>query len=138
MYRLVSTGVMVSNSWFIRGMPSVVTFSTWVSPRWKRAEPWAVGSRSTSADSGRIWDVVRPSIRSPSSTIRLRTSFLVRPLTAALISRSRSGNSGAKVAMIDFVASSRAAFRSALAVKPLAFWTRSVPTAATRSQTSSP
>ena len=86
MYRLYSTGVMVSSSWFMRGMPSVVTFSTWVSPRWKSAEPWAVGNRSTSADSGRMSVVVRPSMRRPSSTIRLRTSFLVRLRTAALIS----------------------------------------------------
>ena len=36
----------------MRGMPSVVTLSTWVSPRWNRPEPWAVGMRPTSADSG--------------------------------------------------------------------------------------
>ena len=75
---------MVSSSWFIRGMPSVVTLSTCVSPRWKSAEPWAVGRRSTSADSGRMSAVPRPSMRTPSSTMRLRTSFLVRPRMARL------------------------------------------------------
>ena len=38
----------------MRGMPSVVTLSTWVSPRWNRPEPWAVGMIPTSADSGRM------------------------------------------------------------------------------------
>ena len=138
MYRLWSSGVMVSSSWFIRGMPRVVTLSTWVSPRWNSAEPWAVGNRSTSADSGRMSVVVRPSMRRPSSTIRLRTSFLVRPRTAALISPSRSGNSPASSAMMVAVASARAALRSALAVMVLAAATASVPTASTRSHTSSP
>ena len=116
MYRLWSSGVMVSSSWFMRGMPRVVTLSTWVSPRWNRAEPWAVGNRSTSADSGRMSVVVRPSMRRPSSTIRLRTSFLVRPRTAALISPSRLGELGGQLAsMMTSVAASRAALRSALA-----------------------
>ena len=69
---------MVSSCWAIRGMPSVVTLSTWVSPRWKSAEPCAVGKRSTSALSGRMSVTPRPSMRRPSSTIRLRTSCLVR------------------------------------------------------------
>ena len=34
----------------MRGMPRVSTLSTWVSPRWKRPEPCAVGRISTSAD----------------------------------------------------------------------------------------
>ena len=129
---------MVSSNWFIRGMPRVVTLSTWVSPRWKRAEPCAVGNRSTSADSGRISVVVRPSMRMPSSTMRLRTSFLVRLRTAALISPSRSGNSAASSARMAVPASSRAALRSALAVMVLAEATGPVPTASTRSHTSSP
>ena len=123
---------MVSSIWFIRGMPRVVMFRTWVSPRWKRPEPWAVGRRSTSADRGRMSDVPRPSMRMPSSTIRLRTIFLVSERTAALISRSRSGNSGARSAMIDAVTSSRAALRSAFWVMALALVMGSVPTAATR------
>ena len=45
---------IVSSSWFIRGMPSVVTLSTCVSPRWKSPEPCAVGMRPTSAESGRM------------------------------------------------------------------------------------
>ena len=68
----------------MRGMPSVVTFSTWVSPRWKSAEPCAVGSRSISAESGRMSAVPRPSTRTPSSTMRLRTSFLVSERMARL------------------------------------------------------
>ena len=36
----------------MRGMPSVATLSTWVSPRWNRPEPCAVGMTPTSADSG--------------------------------------------------------------------------------------
>ena len=70
----------------MRGMPSVVTLTTWVSPRWNSAEPWVIGNRSISADSGRMSVTVRPSMRTPSSTMRLRTIFLVTDLTAALIS----------------------------------------------------
>ena len=116
---------MVSSSWFMRGMPRVVTFSTWVSPRWKRAEPWAVGKRPTSADSGRMSVVPRPSMRTPSSTMRLRTSFLVSERTAALISRSRSGNSGAELGD-DRPSWPRpsAALRSAFSVMALALATR--------------
>src|SRR5438105_11004769 len=61
----------------MRGMPRVVTLSTWVSPRWNRPEPWAVGITPTSADTGRRSVTPRPSMRTPSSTMRLRTSFLV-------------------------------------------------------------
>src|SRR5579871_4044500 len=88
MYRLVSSIPMVSSSWFMRGMPSVATSSTWVSPRWNRPEPCAVGITPTSADRGRMSVGPRPSMRMPSSTIRLRTNFLVSDRTAALISRS--------------------------------------------------
>ncbi len=70
--------------------------------------------------------------------MRLRTSFLVSPLTAALISRSRSGNSEERAETIVAVAVSRAPFRSALAVKALAAATDSEPVATTRSHTSSP
>ena len=37
------SGVRVSISWFMRGIAMVQTFSTWVSPRWNRPLPWAVG-----------------------------------------------------------------------------------------------
>ena len=77
-----------------RGMPSVVTLTTWVSPRWNSAEPCVIGNRSTSADSGRMlgrWCVRR--CAAPSSTMRRRTSFLVSERTAGLISPTRSGNS---------------------------------------------
>ena len=88
-----SPGVSVSRSWFIRGMASVQTFNTCVSPRWNRPEPWAVGSTPTSAETGRRSATPRPSMRTPSSTMRLRTSFLVSLRTASLISRSRPANS---------------------------------------------
>ena len=55
-------------------------------------------------------------MRMPSSTMRLRTIFLVSERTAGLISCSLSGNSPASWAMIDSVASSSAALRSALSV----------------------
>ena len=45
-----SSGPSVSSSWSMRGMPRVTTLSTWVSPRWNRPEPWAVGRTPTSAD----------------------------------------------------------------------------------------
>ncbi len=111
---------IVSSSWFIRGMPSVQTLSTWVSPRWNRAEPCAVGSRPTSAESGRMSVGPRPSMRMPSSTMRLRTIFFVYERAAARISRSRSGNSAASSATIASVASSRAALRSDLVVMAFA------------------
>src|SRR5919198_1085901 len=38
MYRFVSSGSSVSIIWVMRSIPSVVTFRTWVSPRWNRLE----------------------------------------------------------------------------------------------------
>ena len=111
----------------MRGMPRVVTLSTWVSPRWNSAEPWAVGKRSISADRGRMSDVPRPSTRTPSSTMRLRTSFLVSERMAALTSPARPSNSSASAAWISLPAASSAALRSALAVTRLALAMRSVP-----------
>ena len=121
----------------MRGMPSVVTLSTWVSPRWKSAEPCAVGSRSISAESGRMSAVPRPSTRTPSSTMRLRTSFLVSERMAALTSPGRSANSSPRAARISSPAASSAALRSALLVTRLALAMGSVPTASTRAHTSS-
>ena len=63
----------------MRGMPSVATDSTCVSPRWNRPEPCAVGDACpTSADSGRMSVVPRPSMRTPSLTMRA-----ARPSSAA-------------------------------------------------------
>ena len=45
---------IVSSVWAMRGIPRVVTFSTWVSPRSNRPDPCAVGMRPTSAFSGRM------------------------------------------------------------------------------------
>ena len=47
----------------MRGMPSVTTDSTWVSPRWNRPVPWAVGMIATSAERARMSVVPRPSMR---------------------------------------------------------------------------
>ena len=120
----------------MRGMPRVVTLSTWVSPRWKSAEPCAVGNRSISAESGRMSAVPRPSTRTPSSTMRLRTSFLVSDRMAALTSPGRSANSSPRAALISSPAASRAALRSALVVTRFALAMGSVPTASTRAHTS--
>ena len=60
MYRFVSSRSSVSIICVIRSIPRVVTFSTWVSPRSNRAEPWARGS---STDLGRE----RPDVRRPAA-----------------------------------------------------------------------
>ena len=57
MYRLESSGSSVSIICVIRSMPSVVTFRTWVSPRWNSAEPWARGMKPTSHEIWRISSV---------------------------------------------------------------------------------
>ena len=142
MKRLVVSGERLSISWFMRGMASVVTFSTWVSPRWNRPEPCAVGRTPTSADSGRRSFGPRPSMRPPSLTMRLRTSFLVRLRTASLISFSRPANSPgasrvpASSAIVAVVAASVAALRSALPAMRLAGASLSVATRSTASNTS--
>ena len=59
----------------MRSMPSVVTFSTCVSPRLNIAEPCARFSTPTSAESGRMSVAERPSRRMPSSITRLRMTF---------------------------------------------------------------
>ena len=122
----------------MRGMPRVATLSTWVSPRWNRPEPCTLGSTPTSADSGRMSVVPRPSMRRPSSTMRRRTSFLVSDRTAALISPSRPSNSEDSSAMMALVTSSVWELRSALSAMATTVATRSEPTADTRSKTSSP
>ena len=129
---------MVSSSCDMRGMPRVVMLSTWVSPRWKSPDPWAVGTTPTSAVTGRRSLTPRPSMRTPSSTMRRRTVFLVRALTASRISFSRPSNSAARVREIWAVASSRAALRSALLTMLVALETTSAPTSSTRAKTSWP
>ena len=66
-------------------MPRVVTFITCVSPRWNKPDPWAVGMIPTSEERGRISEGFLPSIRTSSSTIRLRTDSFVIERIAALI-----------------------------------------------------
>ena len=104
----------------MRGMPRVVTLTTWVSPRWNSAEPWVIGKRSISADSGRRSVTLRPSMRTPSSTMRRRTSFLVTDFTAALISPCARGTRSTSCSRIAAVAASSAPARSALVVTLLA------------------
>src|SRR5665213_2279903 len=118
-------------------MPSVVTLITWVSPRWKSAEPWVIGNRSSSADSGRMSVTPRPSMRTPSSTMRWRTNFLVIDLTAALISLVRSGNSSFSFSMIILVSTASASARTCLVVNLFASARALAPTAWTRANTSS-
>src|SRR5215204_2953607 len=61
MYRLRSRLPRLSRIWSIFGMPRVVTLSTWVSPRWNRPEPCAVGSTPTTAvDAGALADDALP------------------------------------------------------------------------------
>ena len=93
-------GPMVSSIWFMRGMASVTTFSTWVSPRWNRPEPWAVGSTPTSADTGRRSVGPRPSMRTPSFTMRARTSFLVSDADGLLDLLVRPANSPSSPASV--------------------------------------
>ncbi len=106
--------------WFIRGIASVVTLSTCVSPRWKSPLPCAVGKMPTSADTGRRSFGPRPSMRTPSLTMRVRTSCLVSERTASLICFSwpakRPGASAvpASAATVSAVTASIAALRSAL------------------------
>ena len=75
----------------MRSMPSVVTFSTWVSPRLNSAEPCARFSTPTSADSGRMSVGPRPSRRTPSSITRLAHDLLLQllPRGAELAARAR-------------------------------------------------
>ena len=127
----------------MRGMASVQTSSTWVSPRWNRPEPCAVGSRPTSADTGRRSARPRPSMRRPSSTMRLRTSFLVSERTASLISFSWPANSPgasevpASAAMRVALTASVAALRSCLPAIVTALARSSVATRSTAANTSS-
>jgi len=77
-------------------------------------------------------------MRLPSSTMRLRTSCLTRPRTAALSSFSRPSNSGASSATMASVAASVAALRSAFGTMRATSAMRSEPTELTRSNTSLP
>ena len=76
----------------------------------------------------------RPSMRTPSSTMRLRTSFLVSERTAALISPARPSNSSPSCSWIDLVAASSASLRAALVVILLASARAAPPMLSTRSE----
>ena len=94
------SGLSVSISWFMRGMAMVTTFITWVSPRWNRPVPCAVGSTPTSLLSGRRSRGPRPSMRRPSSTIRLRTSLLGEAADGFLDLALAAGERGALAAQL--------------------------------------
>ncbi len=109
----------------MRGMPSVATVSTCVSPRWNNPVPCAVGMIPTSADSGRMSASPRPSMRTPSLTIRSRTTLFCSERNAFDSSRSRPAKGSglsvlpASVAIIaDSISSSRVlrAVLSAIAI----------------------
>ena len=75
----------------MRGMPSVATDSTWVSPRWNRPVPCAVGRTPISADSGRMSAGPRPSMRTPSLTMRLRVTSFCNERNARFTATASSG-----------------------------------------------
>ena len=81
------SGLIVSIRWTSEDGPSVATVSAWVSPRVKRPEPWARGSRPTSTEIGRISSTPRPSIRIPSARVSLRAVFLWTSAEEALARR---------------------------------------------------
>ena len=101
----------------LRPMPSVVKLSTWVSPRWNSPEPWAVGITPTRLISGRSWLVARPSMRTPSVTMRLRTASLVTERTALLTCLATAGSSPKRAsisAAISAASVASASWRSVL------------------------
>ena len=101
----------------LRPSPRVVKLSTWVSPRSNRPEPWAVGITPTWLDTGRSWSAARPSMRTPSATMRRRTTSLVTAFTAAPILSAVSDslpNRSARAATVSADTAASAAERSAL------------------------
>ena len=120
----------------MRSMFSVVTPMIWVSPRSNSAEPCARGTTSTSADSGRMSVMPRPSMRTWSVRIRRRTSFLFSDRNAAPISFSRPSNCGATFSSTAALTSSMRDSRSCLPAIVSAWARSSDACAATASSTS--
>ena len=125
----------------MRSMPSVVTFSTCVSPRLKIAEPCARFSTPTSAESGRMSVAERPSSRMPSSITRLRMTFFCSCFHAGPNSPARAAASSpstdARCSFASAFSASSFASRSALS-GTMASPRRSLANALTASYTSSP
>ena len=139
MYRFLSVGSIPSIIWSMRAVPSVVMFSTWVSPRSNSPDPWAVSTTPTSEPSGRRPVAPRPSIRMPSLTIRPRTMLLVSERTAAeicLSAPSISPNRSESDARISSLACDSASCRSALSAIDMAADSFAAPTSATAASTS--
>ena len=81
----------------------MATVSAWVSPRVKRPEPWARGTRPTSTVIGRISSTPRPSIRIPSDMVSLRAVFLWTSPNRPLLTRAarRAASSFALASSFD-------------------------------------
>ncbi len=120
----------------MRSMFSVVTPRIWVSPRSNSAEPWARGTTSTSADSGRMSVMPRPSMRTWSRRMRWRTSFLFSDRNAAPSSFSRPSNFSPSEPSTPTLTSSSLASRSCLPAMVSAAARSSLAAASTASKTS--
>ena len=88
MYRFDSSTERVSSICSILSIPSVVTLSTWVSPRWNMPEPWVLATTPTSAfrAAGCRWGRARRAgcpVRPPGSRIMLLRTRPEGPLAAA-------------------------------------------------------
>ena len=78
-------------------VPSVAVTMACVSPRWNNAEPCTRGSRPTSQAIGRIVLVSRPSMRLPSSSTIVRTTWAFRFSNSSSISRRFSAVEGRRL-----------------------------------------
>ena len=115
-------------------MFSVVTPRIWVSPRSNSAEPWARGITSTSAASGRMSVVPRPSMRKPSVRIRLRTVDLFSERNASPISFSRPSNFGPSSVTRRSLMASWASSRSCLPAMDIVLSSSSPPRPSTAAE----
>ena len=77
MYRLPSSSKMVSSFWLEERVLSVAMDRTCVWPLVNRPEPWTLGKTLTSAESGRISFMARPSTRLPCSSQAFTTFFWI-------------------------------------------------------------
>ena len=78
--------------------PSVATVRACVSPRVKRPEPWARGSRPTSTEMGRMVSASRPSMRMPSARTISRDGLLVEVGWCSALDRPAASRAASKAA----------------------------------------
>ena len=99
-----------------RPVPKVAATMAWVSPRVKRAEPWARGSNPTSALISRTARASRPSIRGSPATMALRTTRLSNfsIISATSPSLQRSSRSSTMAATLSVLICSRRSRRLSL------------------------